>query len=72
MGGNFGFKIEFHEKSLFVGLPLMAKIRGKAPRAIITDCMICRLQFNHELPYPVFHPLEILARAYQGDAEICL
>jgi glycerol-3-phosphate dehydrogenase subunit C len=66
MGGNFGFKIEFHEKSLFVGQPLMAKIRGKSPQAIITDCMSCRLQFNHELPYPVFHPLEILARAYQG------
>jgi glycerol-3-phosphate dehydrogenase subunit C len=29
--------------------------------------MSCRLQFNHELPYPVFHPLEILARAYQAD-----
>ncbi|MDD2735335.1 MAG: heterodisulfide reductase-related iron-sulfur binding cluster [Desulfuromonadaceae bacterium] len=66
MGGNFGFKTDFHEKSLIIGKPLMEKIRKKAPQAIITDCMSCRLQFNHVLPYPVFHPMEILARAYQN------
>jgi glycerol-3-phosphate dehydrogenase subunit C len=64
MGGNFGFKRDFHEKSLAVGRPVMEKIREQAPRAIVTDCMSCSLQFSHELPYPVFHPLEILARAY--------
>jgi len=69
MGGNFGFKADSHEKSLAVGRPLMAKIRERSPQAIITDCMSCRLQFSQELPYPVFHPMEILARAYQtGDA----
>jgi glycerol-3-phosphate dehydrogenase subunit C len=69
MGGNFGFKADFHEKSLAVGKPLLEKIRKQAPAAIITDCMSCRLQFGHVLPYPVFHPLEILARAYQaGDS----
>ena len=67
MGGNFGFKTDFHEKSLAVGRPLMAKIRERNPQAIVTDCVSCRLQFNHELPYPVFHPMEILARAYQTD-----
>lgn len=66
MGGNFGFKTDFHENSLIIGKPLMEKIREKAPQAIITDCMSCRLQFNHVLPYPVFHPMEILARAYQS------
>ncbi len=65
MGGNLGFKADFHDKSLEVGSPLMEKIRELAPQAIITDCMSCRLQFNHALPYPVFHPMEILARAYQ-------
>lgn len=68
MGGNFGFKTDFHDKSLEVGRPLLEKIRAKAPQAIITDCMSCKLQFSHALPYPVFHPMEILARAYQtGD-----
>lgn len=64
MGGNFGFKAEFHDTSLAVGQPLMEKIRSRNPQAIITDCMSCRLQFGHVLPYPVFHPLEIVARAY--------
>ncbi len=64
MGGNFGFKKDFHEKSLAVGRPLMEKIRERAPQAIVTDCMSCSLQFSHELPYPVYHPMEILARAY--------
>jgi len=65
MGGNFGFKSEFHEQSLAVGRPLLEKIKKQDPEAIITDCMSCRLQFQHALPCPVFHPLEILARAYQ-------
>lgn len=66
MGGNFGFKVDFYEKSLAIGRPLMEKILKKAPKAIITDCMSCALQFRHTLPYPVFHPIEILARAYQA------
>ena len=69
MGGNFGFKVDFHDKSLAIGSPLMAKLRKQAPHAIVTDCMSCSLQFRHALPYPVFHPMDILARAYQtGDA----
>ena len=67
MGGNFGFKADFHEKSLALGQNIMGKIRGKDPQAIVTDCMSCRLQFNHALPYPVFHPMEVLARAYQEN-----
>jgi glycerol-3-phosphate dehydrogenase subunit C len=73
MGGNFGLKADFHEKSLAVGRPLMENIRAQAPQAIITDCMSCRLQFRHALPYPVFHPMEILARAYRaGEASPAL
>lgn len=64
MGGVFGYKEHFHQKSLDLGGPLMTKIRVRNPQAIVTDCISCRLQFNHCLPYPVFHPLEILARAY--------
>lgn len=66
MGGNFGFKDNFHEQSLTIGAPLVKKIREKDPQAIITDCMSCKLQFNHVLPYAVFHPVEILAMAYRA------
>ncbi len=31
-----------------------------APEAIITDCLSCRLQFQHLLPFSVMHPLEVL------------
>ncbi|KIH75531.1 glycerol 3-phosphate dehydrogenase (quinone) subunit C [Geoalkalibacter ferrihydriticus] len=68
MGGNFGYKAGFHETSLELGRPLLEKIRKRNPQAIITDCMSCRLQFGHVLPYPVFHPLEIIARAYSAAA----
>ena len=70
MGGNFGFKAGFHETSLDLGRPLMEKIRARDPQAIVTDCMSCSLQFRQVLPYPVFHPVEILARAYRGEGTI--
>lgn len=71
MGGNFGFKADFHDQSLAIGDPLLTKIRSRNPQAIITDCLSCRLQFQHSLAVPVFHPIEILARAYRGaDADV--
>lgn len=66
MGGSLGFKESFYERSIRLGSPLMEKINAKTPDAVITDCLSCRLQFCHVLSYPVFHPLEILARAYEA------
>jgi glycerol-3-phosphate dehydrogenase subunit C len=63
MGGSLGYKQEFYEESIRLAAPLIEKIRAAAPDAIVTDCLSCRLQFQHLLPYPVYHPLEILARA---------
>ncbi len=68
MGGNFGFKASFHEASLEIGRPVFDSITQLAPDAIVTDCISCRLQFAHTLDYPVVHPVEILARAYEDDA----
>ena len=67
MGGSLGFKESFHEASTRMGRPLMQKIEAAAPEAIVTDCLSCRLQFNHALPYRVWHPLGLLARAYAAD-----
>jgi len=63
MGGNMGFKKEFHEASLRLAAPVLKKIRGLTPDGIVTDCLSCRLQFRHALPYPVYHPMEILNAA---------
>jgi len=66
MGGSLGFKESFYERSIRLGSPLMNKIKAKNPDAVITDCLSCRLQFTHMPSCPVFHPLEILARAYEA------
>jgi glycerol-3-phosphate dehydrogenase subunit C len=66
MGGSLGLKESFYEKSIELGRPLFRKILVAAPEAIITDCLSCRLQFEHLLPYDVFHPLEVLSRAYES------
>ncbi len=68
MGGSLGLKKTFHEASIRLGSPVIEKIRSAEPQAIITDCLSCRLQFTHLLPYPVLHPLEIISRSY---AAVC-
>ncbi len=65
MGGSLGFKEGFHEESIRLGSRLAEKIRAASPEAIVTECLSCRLQFRHLLPeIRVFHPLEILKKAY--------
>ncbi len=65
MGGSLGFKESFHEESIRLGRRLAEKIRAAAPEALVTDCLSCRLQFQHLMPeIRVFHPLEILKTAY--------
>jgi glycerol-3-phosphate dehydrogenase subunit C len=66
MGGSLGFKKNFHEASIKLGKPLMEKIKKVEPDIIITDCLSCRLQFNHTLCYPVLHPLELFSQAYEA------
>jgi glycerol-3-phosphate dehydrogenase subunit C len=66
MGGSLGFKKEFHNKSLELGWPLIKKIQDADPQGIVTDCLSCRLQFQHTMAYPVYHPLEILKQAYES------
>ena len=69
MGGSLGFKEVFHEASVKLGKPLMQKIQAADPAAVITDCLSCRLQFQQMLPFPVFHPLEIIFRAYEAAGD---
>jgi len=64
MGGSLGYKKDFHDASVSLGSSLAAKISGHEPDIVVTDCLSCRLQFHHLLPFQVCHPLEILADAY--------
>lgn len=63
MAGIMGFKRQFHAVSLAIAQPLAARIREAAPDRLLCDCLSCRLQFQQLLPYPVYHPIEILATA---------
>lgn len=67
MAGIMGFKKEFHESSLHLGKRLMEKIKKANPERLLTDCLSCRLQFNQQLPYPVFHPIEVLKESYSKN-----
>jgi hypothetical protein len=60
MAGIMGFKRDFHQVSVAMGSRLMERIRAIHPERLATDCLSCRLQFNHLVPYKVFHPIEIL------------
>lgn len=64
MGGSLGFKKDFHDASVGLGEPLLRKIKVAEPEAIVTDCLSCRLQFTQLLPYPVYHPLELIEQSY--------
>ncbi|WP_028572635.1 heterodisulfide reductase-related iron-sulfur binding cluster [Desulfonatronum lacustre] len=60
MAGIMGYKKPFHQPSLQLGAPLMDKIRAHRPEAILTECLSCRLQFQHMDDIPVSHPVEVL------------
>jgi glycerol-3-phosphate dehydrogenase subunit C len=63
MAGIMGFKKDFHHASIRLGRALIKKIRTEKPDMVITDCLSCRLQFQQNLPQPVFHPVEILMKS---------
>lgn len=64
MGGSLGYKKDFHDASVSLGSSVAAKIGALEPDMVVTDCLSCRIQFQHLLPFPVCHPLEILSDAY--------
>jgi len=66
MGGSLGMKKDFCRESVQIGESLMRKMRESSPEAIVTDCLSCRIQLEQLLPFPVFHPLEILSRSYEA------
>ncbi len=70
MAGIMGYKKQFHHSSLELGAPLMDKIRALQPQTIITECLSCRLQFEHMDDIPIRHPVEALLSAMNGRRSI--
>lgn len=65
MGGNMGYKKYFHRSATQLGEALVAKIQDCTPQLVATDCLSCRLQFQHLGAAEVIHPIEILLKAYR-------
>jgi glycerol-3-phosphate dehydrogenase subunit C len=63
LGGVMGYKKNFHSASLAMGRGLMDRTAAAGPDRVVTECLGCRVQFQQMLPYPVKHPVEILADA---------
>ena len=65
--GIMGFKSDFHRHSVKIGSRLKAKIRQLNPERLLTDCLSCRMQFNHISAYDVYHPIEIIRESYEKE-----
>lgn len=65
IAGIMGFKKEFYQASLKMGTPLMEKIKEINPEKLLTDCLSCRIQFEHMLPCETAHPIEIINKSYK-------
>lgn len=60
MGGHLGYKDNFYDHSLAIGQPVFEKLSKEPDRTLITDCLSCRLQFQHTLSRKILHPLQLL------------
>jgi len=60
MGGHLGFKTRFHEHSLAIGSRLFDRLAAASGRALVTDCLSCRMQLKQVFSQEVLHPLELL------------
>lgn len=63
LSGSFGAEARRGALSEAIAEPLMARIRRSAPDAVVTPCGSCKAQDESHLPWPVVHPLALLARA---------
>ncbi len=60
MAGHLGYKKSFHDASRKIGRPLFKKLATEKHCTLITDCLSCRMQFAHELPMEIYHPVQLL------------
>ena len=63
ISGTYGFKKENYEASQAIGKPLFDQIKSVNPDFIACDCETCKWQLEMSTPYPVKHPISILAEA---------
>jgi glycerol-3-phosphate dehydrogenase subunit C len=63
ISGTYGYKDEYFGISQDVGAALFDKIKALSPDVVITDCETCKLQIEMNTPFPVLHPVMVLAHS---------
>jgi len=65
MAGSFGYKKEYYNLSKHVGDDLIAQIVATGSNneklIVLASGTSCREQLQHDIKYPVYHPIEFLA-----------
>lgn len=68
IAGTYGFKRENYERSQAIGAGLFRQISEVSPDYVSTDCETCKWQIEMSTPYPVVHPISIIAEALDIEA----
>lgn len=68
IAGTYGFKKENYRYSQAIGSALFNSIGDTDPDIVATDCETCKWQIEMSTPYPVMHPISILADALDVEA----
>lgn len=68
IAGTYGFKRENYERSQAIGADLFRQIGEVNPDYVSTDCETCKWQIETSTPYPVVHPISIIAEALDVEA----
>lgn len=67
--GTWGMQARFHDLSLQVAAPMLARIRDAEPDHIATDCPLSALRIQEGLGRAAVHPVVLLRHAYGLPAE---
>ena len=67
--GTWGMQARFHELSLRVAAPMLARIRDAQPDHVATDCPLSALRIQEGLGRAAVHPVVLLRHAYGLPAE---
>jgi len=67
--GTWGMQARFHDLSLRVAAPMLARIRNAEPDHIATDCPLSALRIQEGLGRAAVHPVVLLRHAYGLSAE---
>ena len=66
MSGSYGFHKENYETSMKIGSELFDKINASGAHKVVCDCGTCREQIKHGTDVKTTHPIQVLARVYEG------